>query len=323
VAASPSNDGATSAGPLVSVIIPAHNVAPYLAEAIDSVLAQSYPRVEIVVVDDGSTDDTPAVIAGYGTRIVAIRQDNQGPGAARNRAIDAASGDAFALLDADDVWFPTRLERMVGLLERSPDVELVTTDLYIIDGTEPTERLLFSQQRKRLFPSDPDRQIAEIACYNFIPNSVVFRRDLIERFGIYNEDMRVAEDYELWVRYLVGGIRAVHIDEPLGYYRIREGSYIRSGEPAERHLAVLEEYLPTLWKLGARGNARDAYTIGTRLAAEGDRRAALTFFLHALAGEGARASRLKYALSSARRLMWPTAPERSRIERGTSTVSSR
>jgi glycosyltransferase involved in cell wall biosynthesis len=307
VAPSRTTNGAEPDHPLVSVIIPAHNVASYLPEAVDSALAQTYPRVEVVVVDDGSTDATPEVIARYGSRIVAVRQENRGPGAARNAAIRASHGDVLALLDSDDVWLPTRLERMVADLGDTADADLVTTDLYIIEDTERTELRLFADRRKRRFPVDPDRQVAEIACRNFMPNSVLFRRELIDRFGMFNEDMRVAEDYELWIRFLVGGVRAVYLDEPLGYYRIRPGSYIRSGEPAQRHLTVLEEYLPKLWKLGAKGNAGDAYMIGTRLATDGDRRAALPFFLHALTGEDAGGSRLKYALSSARRLVRPPA----------------
>ena len=85
----------------------------------------------------------------------------------------------------------------------------MTTDLYIMEDTERTTLRLFADRRKRRFPVDPGRQVAEIACRNFMPNSVLFRRSLIERFGMFNEDMRVAEDYELWIRFLVGGVRAL------------------------------------------------------------------------------------------------------------------
>jgi glycosyltransferase involved in cell wall biosynthesis len=303
VAPSPTSIDGETGRPLVSVIIPAYNVARYLPAAIDSALAQTYPRVEIVVVDDGSTDATPDVIAGYGSRIVAVRQENLGPGAARNRAIAASHGDVLALLDSDDVWLPHRLDRMVTVLEQSADAELVTSDLYILQDEEFTERRLFAEHRKRLFPADPDLQVEEITCRNFMPNSVVFRRDLVERHGGFEEDMRVAEDYELWTRYIVRGVRALYIDEPLGYYRIREGSYIRSGEPGARHLAALERHLPALWKLGARGHASDAFAIGTRVAARGDRRGAVPFFVHAVTGEGGRSSRARYAVSSVRLLV--------------------
>ena len=145
----------------------------------------------------------------------------------------------------------------------------------MMDETVATDRRLYLQQRKRPFPASEDRQIAEIACYNFMFVSVVFRRELIDRFGMFTDGMRRAEDYELWTRFLIGGTRAGFVDEPLGYYRIRAGSLSRTGEQAAAHQAVLEQYLPALWKLGARGNARDCYEIGTRLAAAGNRRAAL------------------------------------------------
>ncbi len=153
--------------------------------------------------------------------------------------------------------------------------ELVTTDLYIIDGHGTHERRLFAEQRKRLFPVDPDASSPRSPAATSCPTRCCSAGRSSIASGCSTRTCGVAEDYELWIRFLVGGVRAVYIDEPLGYYRIRAGSYIRTGEPAARHLAVLEEYLPKLWKLGARGNASDAYMIGTQLAAAGDRRAAL------------------------------------------------
>ncbi len=292
--------------PLVSVVIAAYNIAEYLPGAIDSALAQTYPRVEVVVVDDGSTDETPAILARYGSRIVTVTQENRGLASARNAGIRAARGELIGLLDGDDLWLPERLAKLVPVLEARPDLGMVTSDSYMMDETVATDRRLYLQQRKRPFPESEDGQIAEIACYNFMFVSVVFRHELVDRFGMFTEGMRRAEDYDLWTRYLIGGTRAGFVDEPLGYYRIRAGSLSRTGEQADAHRAVLRRHLPTLWKLGARGNARDAYDIGTDLAAAGNRRAAVPFFLHALTGEGARVSRVKYALSSVRRLVWPS-----------------
>jgi glycosyltransferase involved in cell wall biosynthesis len=308
VAPGPITDPAAAGAdrPLVSVVIPAYDIAEYLPMAIDSALAQSYPRLEVVVVDDGSTDDTPAILAGYGDAIVTVTQENRGLASARNSGIRTARGTYVALLDGDDLWLPARIERLVEKIESDPDFGIVTSEMYMIDEDVLTERRLYAQQRKRPFPIEKDRQIAEIACFNFMCVSALMRRDLVIEQGLFTDGMRRAEDYDLWIRLLLAGSRAGFVDEPLGYYRIRAGSLSRTGEQADAHRAVLERHLPELWKQGARGNARDAYDIGTELAASGDRRAALPFFAHALTGEGARVSRLKYAVSSVRRLVWPS-----------------
>ena len=104
---------------IVSAIIPTYNRAHLVTEAIDSVLAQTYPHIEVIVVDDGSTDDTMARLAPYGSRIRVIRQENAGPAAARNKGIAASSGGLVAFLDSDDLWLPAKIERQVRLLQKA------------------------------------------------------------------------------------------------------------------------------------------------------------------------------------------------------------
>src|SRR5690349_9034781 len=99
--------------PLTSVIVPCYNGGRYVATAVQSVFRQSYPRIEVVVVDDGSTDDSPAILAGFGEAIRYVRQTNQGLSAARNRGIKEARGELLAFLDADDVWLPSKLATQV------------------------------------------------------------------------------------------------------------------------------------------------------------------------------------------------------------------
>ncbi|HEX3110532.1 MAG TPA: glycosyltransferase family A protein, partial [Thermoanaerobaculia bacterium] len=103
----------------VSVVIPSYNYARYLGEAIDSALGQTLPPLEVIVVDDGSTDDTPAVLAAYGDRIRVLRQKNAGVAVARNSGIAAARGECVAFLDADDVWLPRKLELQIPLFTDS------------------------------------------------------------------------------------------------------------------------------------------------------------------------------------------------------------
>src|SRR5437763_447547 len=108
----------------VSVIIPAYNFARYVPEAIDSVLAQTYAPFEVIVVDDGSTDDTPKVLAAYGNRIRAIRQVNQGVAAARNTGLAAAGGEYVAFIDSDDTWEPRKLQLQMDRFDADPDLGL-------------------------------------------------------------------------------------------------------------------------------------------------------------------------------------------------------
>ena len=121
----------------VSVVIPTYNRATLVRETIDSVLAQSWPNIEIVVVDDGSTDDTPSIERDYSGRIVYIRQDNRGLNAARNAAVSRARGGFIALLDSDDLHLPHTIELMVGLLERFPSAGFAYTDFQVLRGDEP------------------------------------------------------------------------------------------------------------------------------------------------------------------------------------------
>ena len=105
----------------VSVVVPAYNYARYLPKAIDSALGQTHPPLEVIVVDDGSTDDTPRVLAAYADRIRVIRQANQGAGAARNAGIAAARGEYVAFLDSDDLWHPRKLELQLARFASDPE----------------------------------------------------------------------------------------------------------------------------------------------------------------------------------------------------------
>ena len=312
--------------PLISIIIPAYNVSPYVGAAIESALAQTYPNIEVIVVNDGSTDNTAAAIEPFESQIQLVTQENRGPSGARNAGLRAANGSFFALLDADDIWFPHRLERLMKTFDAGDDIEIVTSDAYFMEDFTPTEMRPYRKPNRRPFPAHVDDQIAEIARLNFLFVGVLFRRELIERCGNFAEGTRRgasyaksaaagrgpsvdgSEDYELWIRFLLSGARVGFVDEPLGYYRIRTDSLSNAKKDQGRaHLAVLERHLPELWRQGARGNTRDVFLIASSLSARGQRQAAATFFWHALRGEIPQGSRLRQAISSARRLIRPSA----------------
>jgi len=125
--------------PTVSVVIPAYNSAAYLSRAIESALGQRYPqdRLEVIIVDDGSSDDSPAIAEGYAdrnARVLALRQANAGPAAARNRGIAAAGGELIAFLDSDDAWEPTKLARQAALFQADPQLGLVHCGCRFVDA---------------------------------------------------------------------------------------------------------------------------------------------------------------------------------------------
>ena len=127
-----------SATPRVSVIIPAYNAGRTIDAALQSVFAQTFRSFEIIVVDDGSTDDTADRVEAWGSRVMLHRQKNAGPAAARNRAIASARGEFLAFLDADDVWLPTKLARQVSYFERYPETGLLHGDAATTAATLPT-----------------------------------------------------------------------------------------------------------------------------------------------------------------------------------------
>ncbi|HZJ26323.1 MAG TPA: glycosyltransferase [Acidimicrobiia bacterium] len=292
--------------PLVSVIIPAYNMVDFVAETIESALAQTYSAVEIIVVNDGSTDETAAAIAPYRDRIRYVEQENRGLAGARNTGIRVSRGEYLALLDADDLWLPDRLGHCVEHFAAHPHLGMVTTDAYLIEGGETTTKRCYRDRRQYPFPDAEDHQLAVIARRNFLFVSVVFKRELVDRYGSFDEQFRRAEDYELWSRYLVRGERAGYVDEPLGYYRRRADSLSASPEQWRAHLAVKERHLPDLWEQGVEGRPRDLMEIGRDAAARGDRRTARRFFGRAIrAADAPWSTRARYAASAARSLVSP------------------
>lgn len=196
-----------SASPSVSVVIPTYNRARFIGAAVASIRAQTYPCHEIVIVDDGSRDDTAAVVAALGDGIRYIGQDNAGPSAARNRGIQEARGDLVAFLDTDDRWLPDKLMLQVQAMQRDPAIALVCADMAIEDGEG--QRLVDSNFAKRgmlpmferlggaAIPNAP-RLLLQV---NFVNTSTVLaRRELLQSLGGFDRRLRYGEDLELWLR---------------------------------------------------------------------------------------------------------------------------
>jgi glycosyltransferase involved in cell wall biosynthesis len=217
---------ATTSPPLVSVVMPAYNVAWCIGAAIDSVLAQTYPERELIVVNDGSTDRTAAVLEEYSGRIVVIEQPNRGMCAARNAAIRRARGAYIAFLDADDRWLPTKLAQQVALMESRPEIGFCSTAARVEDESG---RLL-NLWRCRTGRTDMLRTLfAENAAIAGGCSAVVARRHLVEQVGMFDESLRGFEDPDLWIRLAaISGYAC--IDEPLAIILRRERSVSRNVE---------------------------------------------------------------------------------------------
>jgi glycosyltransferase involved in cell wall biosynthesis len=204
---------------LVSVIIPCYNAARFLAQAIESVLSQTFRSFEILVIDDGSTDDTAKIITSYGDRIRYCHQENRGTASARNLGITMAQGVFVAFLDADDIWLPNKLEIQLRLFDREPSLGVVYSDCYSID--EDGERTGFYLQRKLAKKRD---QAEEIFIKDFIPNSsIIIRRSCFDLIGFHDETMLLSEDEDLKIR-LADRFPIGYVNMPLAEWRQHEGN---------------------------------------------------------------------------------------------------
>ena len=180
--------------PIVSVIIPTYNRAQMLRQAVESVLEQDYPCTEILVIDDGSVDDTPMVLADYEDRIRFFRQENTGVSAARNLGIRASRGELIAFLDSDDYWLPEKLTTQVDWFLRHPEAMICQTEeIWIRNGRRVNPR---QKHRKRA----GDIFIASLSLCLVSPSAVMLRRNLLDETGLFDPALPACEDYDLWLR---------------------------------------------------------------------------------------------------------------------------
>ena len=209
-----------------------------------------------------------------GDTIRYVEQANAGPAAARNTALRVASGELVALLDADDRWKPNRLERCVDILERRPEIGMVTTDANLIEHGVADRRSARTATgaASRSRPTR-DEQIDEIARRNFLFVGVVFRRELVERCGDFDERTWGAEDYDLWTRFLLSGTPRRVRQRAARLVPAERGQPELGRPPVGRAPLRAREAPARAVGAGARGRASDIYDIGEKLAASGDRQA--------------------------------------------------
>lgn len=179
---------------LISVIIPTYNRAPLVKEAVDSVMAQTFKEWELVVVDDGSTDGTGALLEPYGLRLRYIWSGHRGVSAARNLGIRVTSGEWVAFLDSDDLWLPKKLERQMEILRRDPETALCYTDeIWIRNG-----RRVNPGKRHKKHSGWVFERCLPLCLIS--PSSAVIRREVLREVGGFDEGLPACEDYDLWLR---------------------------------------------------------------------------------------------------------------------------
>jgi glycosyltransferase involved in cell wall biosynthesis len=219
--------------PLVSVMIGVYNAAPYLAEAIDSVFAQTYRPLELIVVDDGSDDGSGDVARGYGDRLIYAYQENAGNGAARNHAVRLASGELFAFLDADDRFVPDKLDRQWAVLRADPGLDMVFGHVSEFVSPELTE-----EERASI------RAPAPAPAPWTAPNLMLIRRDSFLRVGPFSETVKVGVTVDWYARATENGLRSVMLPEVLLERRLHlANNGLRERESRAQYLHVLKAAL--------------------------------------------------------------------------------
>jgi glycosyltransferase involved in cell wall biosynthesis len=271
----------------VSVVITTYNRAHLIGQTLDSVLAQTYRDFEIIVVDDGSTDETPAVLAGYGESILVLRQQNAGQPEARKAGIRAAQGDFVAFVDSDDLWLPTKLDKQMARLSESKDLAWIYCDAEVFDSSISKVLYHFGQ----INPPHRGWVARQLLLRDFIPSPTpVIRRDVFEQIGYLQASdwSRHGEDWDMWLR--IAAHHAVeYIPEVLARYRVHSGAMTQREDISAVHedrTGVIERavaFAPQVYgRMRKQALAALCLHTGRRLALAGNAREAQAMFRRAM-----------------------------------------
>jgi glycosyltransferase involved in cell wall biosynthesis len=224
--------------PRVSVIMAAYNARQYIAEALRSVVAQTYDDWEVVVCDDGSTDDTFEIASAFDERVRIVQHvKNAGLAAARNSAVRHSQGELVALLDADDYWLPSYLEHQTALFDnesRRSQVGIVACNAYFLgpDGVHP-------RTHADLVNAPANVTVARLLQGNHIFVSAISPRAVVDSAGGFFEELRRVEDLDLWLRIVELGYRVAVTDQPLAVYRLTQGSLSTNPTAMARSMQIV------------------------------------------------------------------------------------
>jgi glycosyltransferase involved in cell wall biosynthesis len=289
------------------VIIPAFNAGRYVGAAVTSVLTQDYPNKEVIVVDDGSTDDTLTILQAFGPSIEVIVQSNMGAASARNAGLKAARGVYIAFLDADDRWFPRKLSSQVGYLEANPRVGMVYNRWMVWDedGHEPAtgasqESIL--NEEGRIVTGDSGWLYHRLLFDSIVhTSSVVIRKAVVDDVGLFDESLRNGQDYDYWLR--VSRICEIHkLATTLSVYRLHPHNNTKIPKRTNYEYVVVRNALRRWGNRGPDGSVADPREISRRLA-----RMCFAFgYVHLRHGDP-RLSRVAFRDALTHRAVWPKA----------------
>jgi glycosyltransferase involved in cell wall biosynthesis len=281
----------------VSVVMPAYNARTLVAQALGSVLDQGAAVREVIVVDDGSTDGTPALVRNFDPRVHLIEQQNAGPAAARNRGLAAASGEYLAFCDADDLWLPGKLDAQLAHLSRHPDLKMVYGRIsYWYEDENGAYSDLSAQE---VTPSDReiDGEVSGYIYPELLLDSAIhiitslIHRSVYERVGGFDETLRTGEDYDFWLR--VSRHFEMHkLSRYLARYRLHRQSTTKAPRAESNELKVLLRAIERFGTQGPDGREVDPLALQARIGAlwfghgylhfwRGDARIARHAFAHA------------------------------------------
>jgi len=268
----------------VSVVIPVFNAAAWIKETIDSILTQTYPVLEVLVVDDGSTDETAGIVQAYDNLVVYISQKHCGVSAARNRGISTAKGDLIAFIDGDDYWHPRKIEAQIKLLNKSGYA-------WASCETQPFD----SDTRQYIYgltlPMQDGDVLAPLFLNNFIGSATpIVRRSVFDHVGYFNEayEARIGEDWDMWLR-IASNYPLGVVYQKFAYQRLHPGSTMSSTsmkEKVQSLVGVIERAVNKetyrLKPLKRQALANIYYSAGVRLVKQDQYRDAREYFLREL-----------------------------------------
>lgn len=288
--------------PMVSVIVPTYNYARFLPRALDSVLAQTYADLEIIVVDDGSTDGTSDVASPYAGKIRYLRKDNGGVSSARNLGIENSRGRLIAFLDADDAWRPEKLARQVAFMEANPGCGMSFTDMsHWVGGVETHRSYLRERSFRHVSSGRIYHRLLE-ECFVFVP-TVMARPECFRVAGLFDTALDNAEDWDMWLR-IARNFEVGFLDEPLTMRHAHEaGATTHAGRYHGGRILVLERILAAPPDEAAAAIARRKLSeahwhLGYHLFRSGDMRGCRSHMVQSMRHGGDAAPAVKYCLLS-------------------------
>ena len=226
-------------GPFISVVIPTYNSENFIAKTLETLYSQTYNNYEVIVSDDGSTDNTVSVVRSFflqnsSRKKALLINKHEGPGAARNKGIENASGDWISFLDSDDLWNDNKLERVVGYILENKDIDLVCHSLIDKDGSKETLMNPSKYFNNRI---DPFLSMYRENC--LYTSALTIKKNILYQAGLFDNRLPSSQDYDLWLRLgMINKIKMGFIEEPLSLGIIREGNI--SSDVEERLRCMLE-----------------------------------------------------------------------------------